>query len=341
MVYAASPVGCRNNDGKVVACIGEAEPATEVVAKSLPAVEVDESKTRLEAAAEAAKIVAVKKREAEADPQFYYNPMTYTSPLAVTPNVYAQPQTVIAQPQTVVAQPQVAYAQPQTVIAQPQMTYAQPQVAYAQPQVTYAQPQTVIAQPQVTYAQPQVAYAQPQMTYAQPQMVYAQPQMVYAQTPVVYQQGRACHNDMGSVVPCALGDNFIINPVPNSVIQTQQPVVAPSQDVEVVQAAAAPSGEAIISVKKRDTASEPLYYGDTYKFPGYTYRAFGDVTPVAAPTSYSFSAPIVSNVVATPVAATSYVATPVVANPYVAASPIFAAVQPGCRNEQGSVVPCA
>jgi hypothetical protein len=163
--------------------------------------------------------------------------------------------------------------------------------------------------------------------------VYANP-LMYAQTPVVYQTS-GCRNSMGSIVPCAMGSSMYYAPA--SVVPQAQVSVAPVQQM----AAAAPASGTVISVKKREAEADTLYYADTYKFPGYTYRAFGDAAPIAAPTSYTVSAPIVSSVatapVVAPVVSTSYVA-PVISTSYVA--PTYVPVT-GCRNEQGSLVPCA
>jgi len=308
IVYTAPHVGCMNNEGKHVACIGEPEP---VESKAMPLSAMPEAmapveakssepiqgeQTALEAAAAAAKdsgVVSVKKREAEADP-LYYTSLPYTSPLAVTPNVYAQ---------------------------NPLM------------------------------------YTNPAMYQ---QMVYAQPAAsVYAQQPIIYQAAAGCRNNQGSLVPCAMGQNYIqalpLMASPAPVIPQMVQGVAPVEQQKSQEAVSAPASTgAVIDVKKREAdsaseaISEPLYYGDTYKFPGYTYRAFGDhAIPVAAPQTYTVSAPIVTNVATAPVASTAYVATapvataPVAATSYVAASPIIAAVQPGCRNEMGSAVPCA
>jgi len=299
IVYTAAHIGCMNNEGKHVACIGEPEPVDSrampisAMPEAMAPVEAKSSEpiqgeqTALEAAAAAAKdsgIVSVKKRGAEADP-LYYTALPYTSPLAVTPNVYAQ---------------------------------------------------------------------NPLM-YTNPALYK---QMVYAQQPIVYQTIAGCRNNEGSIVPCAMGQNYIqalpllASPAPVMPQMTQG--VAPVEEQKSQEPVSAPdSTGTVIDVKKREAdgaseaISEPLYYADTYRFPGYTYRAFGDhAVPVAAPQTYTVSAPIVKDITTVPVASTAYVAAPVATVPvaatsYVAPSPIIAAVQPGCRNENGSVVPCA
>ena len=186
-------------------------------------------------------------------------------------------------------------------------------------------------------------------TYAN---VYTNP-LMYAQAPMVY-QASGCRNNMGSIVPCAMG-NSMYSALPLAALPVVPQVQASVVPVEQKAATVASSSGAIISVKKREAEADTLYYADTYKFPGYTYRAFGDAAPIAAPTSYTVSAPIVKSVATAPVVApvaapvvSTYVA-PVVSTSYVAAAPLaattYVAAAPvpvaGCRNEQGSLVPCA
>lgn len=211
VIYNAK-VGCRNDAGEVVACIGEPEPvakaeaAPEAVSEART-VEIPEQ-TRLEAAAAAAKIVAVKKREAE--PVYYHSsvvPYT-TSPYVVNPIVYNQ------------------------------------------------------------------------------------------QTPMLY-QASACYNAQGLAVPCAQGHS-VITPfalAPTVVPAVPQVAVEPKAEAApVAEAAAADSG--VISVKKREAVSDPLFYADTIgRYPGVINAAWKVGTPVAVPTSYTVSEPVVKSVV--------------------------------------------
>ena len=189
---------------------------------------------------------------------------------------------------------------------------------------------------------------------------------VYANVPVVYQAG-GCRNDMGYLVPCAYGNN-IVTPfaLPAAPVVPQAVVPATVEEKAEETPAEAVAAEGVISVKKREAEAkafpDPLYYGDTYGFPGYTYRAYNNIATVAVPTRYTVSDPIVKTVgqpvftttydaplttitktiYSTPVVSTSYVA-PIAATRFVAPAPVAAAPVPvaGCRNEQGSVVPCA
>jgi hypothetical protein len=154
---------------------------------------------------------------------------------------------------------------------------------------------------------------------------------------------------MGLPVPCALG-NHVATPVgvaDPAVVAKAGPLVEPA-------VAAAPVAGGIISVKKREAeaSADTLFYEDTYKYPGYTYRAYTNISPIAVPTTYTVSDPIVKTVekpvaaktyaapapIASNVVSTSYVTAPVAAAAYVAPAPVVAA---GCRNGQGSLVPCA
>ena len=170
-------------------------------------------------------------------------------------------------------------------------------------------------------------------------------------------QPAGCHNDMGYLVPCAQGQNvftpFALTP---AAVQAVPQQVAVEQKAEA--APAADSG--VISVKKRasEAVSDPLYYADTIgRYPGVINAAWQVGAPVAVPTSYTVSEPVVKSVVATapvaksvvpatyvataPIVSTTYVANGPISTPYIATAPVAAAPVSGCMNGQGSYVPCA
>jgi len=168
---------------------------------------------------------------------------------------------------------------------------------------------------------------------------------------------------MGYLVPCAYG-NDVVTPLALTAAAPVVPQVAEEPKAEAVPAVAAPADaapavaapdSAVISVKKRASEASPdtLFYGDTDKFKlGKSFKTAHSVDAyVAVPTSYTVSDPIVKpavakTVVPSPVVSTPYIASVPFATSYVdpvVAAPVAAAPVPvvQCKNDQGSVVPCA